>query len=290
MITIDRGPEPPALARARRKHLQGAVRAFCEHGPGSRPLRELLDNGYQVVKPQLYQRQHKKCAYCERKPGYDGQPVEHIRPKKRAIRRAGSKTITDRERYWWLAWTWHNLLFACATCNGVARKGDHFPLAPGSVPLARPERSMSYPLPQRLFRTTAEHPLLLDPSDRRVDPLDHLRWQPVDLTVPRRYWTWGLKPLTHQGRVTLDRLRLDDRTDDVDDRYRSVVWPRFRHEIDRKLGAVTRPQLLRAWTGLTRGLVNRSSDLTAATWSMLDVLRTSTRALEAARLPEVPRP
>jgi uncharacterized protein (TIGR02646 family) len=48
-----------------------------------------------------------KCAYCEtRNEGWD---VEHFRPK---------------SIYYWLVYSWDNLLFACSTCNGF--KNNHF--------------------------------------------------------------------------------------------------------------------------------------------------------------------
>lgn len=53
-----------------------------------------------------------KCAYCEQK--MERYNVEHYRPKK---------------IYYWLAFSWDNLIMACPTCNGF--KGLHFELGPG---------------------------------------------------------------------------------------------------------------------------------------------------------------
>ena len=289
MIPVHRGPEPPQLAKIRNKLLLTAIGAFNTYGPGSKELlAELV--GYDLVKKDLYLRQHKKCAYCERTPGFDGQPVEHFRPKKHAIRQSKPKLVQDRERYWWLTWTWDNLLFACATCNGPARKGNHFPLAQASASLACPMRPSAHPLPPSCLDLSSELPLLLDPSDGAIDPLDHLRWVPVDRGVPRSLWTWELRGLTTRGRKTKQILGLDDLADDVDNRYREVVWPRFHKEIESKLGNTTSARLLARWDKLIRDLVKPSSELTAATWSMLDVLRGSTRVLRGAKLPAPPRP
>lgn len=289
MIPIDRGTEPPQLAKARDALLHRAIAEFNAHGPGSKQLLEALC-GYDIVKKDLYLRQHKKCAYCERTPGLVGQPVEHFRPKKHAVRGSSHTRATDRERYWWLTWTWENLLFACTTCNGPANKGNHFPLASGSSPITCPVRPASLPLPASCFQVSLEQPLLLDPADKSSHLLDHMRWLPVDRTLARSLWTWQLRDLTPRGRTTRKRLGLDVLADDVDGRYRDTVWPRFRDEIDRKLAVKQPAQLRAAWDKLVRDLVKPTSALTAATWSMLDVLRASTAALEQARLPAPPRP
>lgn len=290
MIPIDRGAEPAGFVKLREERLHEAIAAFNAQGPGTKVLLDLLDDGYQTIKRDLYLRQHKKCAYCERRPGFDGQPVEHFRPKKHAVRGSKSKLEKDPERYWWLTWTWENLFFACVTCNGPARKGNHFPLMAGTAPLPAPTRPATLPLPTHCFAVSVEPPLLLDPADRSIDPLDHLRWLPVDRTTPRSLWTWELRGLTPQGRETKTRLGLADLVDDVENRYRSTVWPRFHAEIERKLGSKTRPQLARAWRKLCEELVEPRADLVAATWSMLEVLRSSSAALRRAKLPAPSRP
>lgn len=70
----------------------------------------------------LWEDQFKKCCYCEKpielKRASD---VEHYRPKGRvheAPRHPG---------YWWLAYSWSNLLYACKHCNSEFKK-DRFPL------------------------------------------------------------------------------------------------------------------------------------------------------------------
>ncbi|MGI4863506.1 MAG: hypothetical protein ACRYFZ_06250 [Janthinobacterium lividum] len=81
---------------------------------------------YKAVKKQLRADQHLKCAYCETKfthssPG----DVEHYRPK------AGYQQVaTEPLRgpgYYWLAYDWANLLFACEECNRVYKR-NQFPL------------------------------------------------------------------------------------------------------------------------------------------------------------------
>ena len=92
--------------------------------------------------------QHRKCCYCEAYIPEEGhlKAVEHFRPQ--SVYR---NLMND----------WPNLLLACAQCNG--KKSDKFPteLADGTkVVRSKPGRRA--------------RPLLIDPSNDRVDPEDHL--------------------------------------------------------------------------------------------------------------------
>lgn len=60
------------------------------------------------IKQALKQHYHSKCAYCEQY--VERWDVEHYRPKK---------------VYYWLAYSWDNLLLACPTCNQDYKK-DQF--------------------------------------------------------------------------------------------------------------------------------------------------------------------
>lgn len=62
---------------------------------------------YRDVKEALFELYHKKCAFCEQR--VEAPHVEHFRPK---------------NKYYWLAYSWDNLLIACSTCNSI--KGDRF--------------------------------------------------------------------------------------------------------------------------------------------------------------------
>lgn len=67
------------------------------------------------IKSALDHIYHGKCAFCETKS--ESMHVEHFRPK--------------RGGYYWLAYSWDNLLLSCPTCN--TNKGDEFPLTVGGV-------------------------------------------------------------------------------------------------------------------------------------------------------------
>ena len=59
---------------------------------------------------------HKKCAYCEKFVGDSNYHIEHYRPK---------------SVYYWLAYSWDNLLICCDKCN--VGKGDDFEIAGAKI-------------------------------------------------------------------------------------------------------------------------------------------------------------
>lgn len=61
------------------------------------------------VKKKLQNIYHKKCAYCEKDISDEPQNIEHYRPK---------------EKYYWMAYSWDNLLLCCTRCN--SKKRDYF--------------------------------------------------------------------------------------------------------------------------------------------------------------------
>ena len=216
MIRIHRGNCTTDLQETLEDRTRKAVEAFNEHGLEGKNFRGLLSSGYQDARNRLFRGQHRKCCYCEGKPGLTGQPVEHVRPKSEAVR-AG---ITDRRRYWWLAWHWQNLLFACHRCNTA--KSAKYPLQ--GDPLALPGTSTTpYPLPASCLDLSSESPLLIDPS--RSDPLDHLCWRPVDQSdVPSR-WRWKVSCRSSVGQATIQNIKLSELDDDVTDHLRRSVVP-----------------------------------------------------------------
>lgn len=64
------------------------------------------------VKDSLLNSQHKKCCYCENKRAPRREfDVEHFRPK------GGVLGEDMHPGYWWLAYEWSNMLYACKPCN-----------------------------------------------------------------------------------------------------------------------------------------------------------------------------
>lgn len=127
MIRIARGHEPAALASVRATRLPAAVAA-------TRAGHEVNFDGYRVAHATLYQRQHGKCAYCERQTGDDGEPVEHFRPKAETWR--GDPWAGDRQAspgYWWLAWSWENFAVRVRELQLREPKGQLVPAGAGDA-------------------------------------------------------------------------------------------------------------------------------------------------------------
>jgi len=154
MIRVDRGPEPSELTAIRRDELVRFRAIFSSKGFD----RNELGTRYTDVKELLWLRQHSKCCYCEKLCEVVGNDLEHYRPA---------------SRYWWLAWTWENLLFACPNCNRWA-KNDEFPLEDETKRL-KPEAAPPQGEQPQLVDPAAENPL---DSVQFVWDEDSKRWLP----------------------------------------------------------------------------------------------------------------
>jgi uncharacterized protein (TIGR02646 family) len=75
-----------------------------------------FNNRYKTedIRNALIQIYKHKCAFCEQK--MERYNIEHYRPK---------------NIYYWLAFSWDNLILACPTCNGY--KGTNFELEEGGI-------------------------------------------------------------------------------------------------------------------------------------------------------------
>lgn len=110
----------------------------------------------EAVRTSLWEMQDHKCCFCEREYERKWSTVEHFRPKTSANRENG---VVDLG-YWWLAYDYENLYFACNNCNSP--KSNRFPLEAGTAALGEYEHPSTH----------AESPLVLDPG--RDKPEDHL--------------------------------------------------------------------------------------------------------------------
>jgi uncharacterized protein (TIGR02646 family) len=121
--------------------------------PGTRALKaRRVIYAARDVKARLIADQHGKCAYCETlflhsSPG----DVEHYRPKA-GFRQAATSPV-EGPGYYWLAYDWANLLFACEDCNRI-RKRQLFPLRNDPAGRARNHHDVF----------AQEAPLLLNPA------------------------------------------------------------------------------------------------------------------------------
>ncbi len=138
--------------------------------------------GHASVKAGLKAAQHDKCCYCEgRFDANYGGDVEHYRPKG-AIGAGKSKILPG---YYWLAYLWPNLFYACADCNQY-RKRAAFPLADEAQRVRNHHGDIAL-----------EDPLILDPSGPR-DPREHIKFN-GDVPV------WK----SPAGKETIGRIKLD---------------------------------------------------------------------------------
>lgn len=221
MIKLELGLEPRALKAQRDQRLPEAIKEFNQNGAASNALKQLLDDGYQVARDALFQRQFGKCAFCENLEDYENRPVEHFRPKKEAHDKGSGKLVVDATHYWWLTWTWSNLYFSCIKCNKNGNKGSLFPIEQGTLRSAAPTAPLANPIPNNYYDFSAEKCLLIEP---RVDnPLEHLQWAPVDRRRPRAQWKWTIVGLSLKGDVSMNTFGLPDRIDRVNDHLVAIM-------------------------------------------------------------------
>ena len=180
MIKIERVSPPggTGLDKKRKKELR-RIRKLTESGElKSKDLRPLWSEP--KVKNFLYGSQHGKCCYCERTRDKVEVDVEHFRPKAEV---EGAETHPG---YWWLAYSWENLLIACKTCNQIYKKSK-FPLKPGSKRACGENSDLG-----------KEEPILINPLEE--DPEEFIEY---DLSVKFMAKAVGK---CERGRQTVDEL------------------------------------------------------------------------------------
>ena len=187
MIRIERPKMPDILQGTGKREGKTNCESYdChsdEYRSGSRKFKfEKGIYAHDSVKNALLEAQHSKCCYCESKfrATYPG-AVEHFRPKG-AVQQERNQG-REYPGYYWLAYSWENLLVSCHSCN--SKKGTLFPL---SDPGARARN--------HCVNMGAEHPLLVDPASE--EPRQHIRFRGS-----------ASVPLTKRGRETIRVLGLD---------------------------------------------------------------------------------
>ncbi|KQR65329.1 hypothetical protein [Pedobacter sp. Leaf176] len=142
--------------------------------------------GHVSVKSALRAAQFNKCCFCEKDQVEEDGTVEHFRPKMGF--REKRKEALVKPGYYWLGYTWTNLLFCCSKCNGARYKGNLFPLRAGSARARTHNDDLSL-----------EDPYLIDPAS--IDPRAHIYFD--DEMVKYR---------TDYGQETIHILGLDRTT------------------------------------------------------------------------------
>jgi uncharacterized protein (TIGR02646 family) len=111
--------------------------------------------GEHDVRDALWEMQHHKCCYCERKREKNRESdVEHFRPKAEVTEAA------NHRGYWWLAYKWDNLFFSCRYCN-QQHKLNHFPVSNEAKRVHKEGLSL-----------VDEDGLLINPTEK--DPEEHI--------------------------------------------------------------------------------------------------------------------
>ena len=244
MIRIARGPEPAELLPVRASELS-RVRALVSAGPLNK---DVVGSAYAAFKDVLWKQQSMRCCYCER-PYMECSfnDVEHFRPKASADRLDG----TVHAGYWWLAWTWENLLFSCPNCNRSA-KNDAFPLEPGCVPLAVEEQPPG-----------KERPSLIDPCEE--DPV-----LSIQFVLKGGHWRPVGRNGSTRGERTVEVLKLDRA--DLLTLYTTHVEDQVQPRVEATQEAMARgePQLIESAWRRVRGLLTPRMPFVALSYDAID--------------------
>lgn len=198
MIRIRKRQAEPEVLRAVREGELGRLRALRRSRGGRLTgtdfgslYKDAMVAEGQDLRFVLWSEQAKKCCYCERIEPDSRRDVEHYRPKTSARR---GEEWPDNEGYWWLAWTWSNLMFSCDICNRDG-KNDAFPLMPGSAVLAHGEEPPG-----------AERPMLIHPCEE--NPMRHIQFVHDD-TPPNHKWWARPRGRSKRGAMTIQALDLN---------------------------------------------------------------------------------
>jgi hypothetical protein len=184
MIRVTKPEQAPRILRVRGQRTTEANQQAFENGERTFDFDSSL-YGAKSVKDALIAAQLGKCAFCESKVRHIAHgDVEHYRPKG-GFRQSGSDPL-EQPGYFWLAYAWTNLFFACQLCNQSFKK-NLFPLADPT------KRARSH-----LDDLAAEQPMLIHPGDE--EPSDTIGFR-GEMVFPI-----GADP---RARVTIEVLGLN---------------------------------------------------------------------------------
>jgi uncharacterized protein (TIGR02646 family) len=188
MIQVRRPNNGPAVLKRlgeKQTRLDCAAYDVCpgDYQSGKESFSKRSYYNKEEVKRLLVSIHHSKCCYCEqrfRTLAY--LHVEHFRPKA-GVRQTRGQRNNELPGYYWLAYSWQNLLLSCYDCN-CQFKRTLFPLANPA------DRARSHH-----DDITREHPFFVDPAAE--DPRNHIVFD-GDLPIG----------LTEKGRMTIEGLGL----------------------------------------------------------------------------------
>lgn len=271
MVRIQQIAEPTALTRTRRTKLTRATdlwndwQAAAVGSTASKSKREKLDRclnkGYAVVKDELTRLQHGKCAYCERwASGRNGQ-IDHFRPRR-----------PIESGWWWLNWSWDNLLIACGGCNG--EKSERSPLIVTALASAQPTPPTTVAVLEAWTPQGEGHTIL---HPRLEDPAGALSWVLLNPSADPDDWKVLVNGASPRGEATRERVKLDQHLDDVATHLRQFVGPVFQQLRSRSRlvrdGRLDHAELNARWAEMLRVTLREPrAQFRAATASVLTQL------------------
>lgn len=131
-------PSPPKTTHKRREEVI-ANGGYIDEG--------VYNSRYKIedIRQGLKDIYYNKCAYCEQK--VEQYHVEHYRPKK---------------EYYWLAFSWDNLIMACSFCN--EHKGINFELSGTKVSFVNNASNIKFINSSSLGYDTKELPKMVNPE------------------------------------------------------------------------------------------------------------------------------
>lgn len=179
MKYIDRSSVPAP------KNLQGQTAPVSED--------DISDSiyGHADVKKALTDLQKGICCYCESHYDVTGYgEVEHFRPKGGWKQNKEDKKL-HHPGYYWLAYKWENLMYACKKCNLTYKKNF--------FPLEEPDKRFK----EDTLDISLEKPLLINPYEEQ-HPENHLTF---DGPVIRALSEEGTASIIYYG---LDRVALEE--------------------------------------------------------------------------------
>jgi uncharacterized protein (TIGR02646 family) len=137
MIFIKKNKHPPVVKFTKAGHANngkikwkiGRKKLIKDFKNNPRPFNNgkyafSFDYGRRKFREKLLSIQGSKCCFCE-KPLHNG-AIEHFRPK--AAWQQATENPFNRPGYYWLAYSWDNMLISCTECNSSGQKGNLFPI------------------------------------------------------------------------------------------------------------------------------------------------------------------
>ncbi len=156
---------------------------------------------YRDVKNNLKKLYNNKCCYCENK--IELGEVEHFRPK---------------EKYYWLAYSWDNLLYSCKQCN--VNKSNKFELAEKGKQVTYNIKDLEHIHNLANEYSKTEKNLFIHPEiDNVVDYFLFSQKGKIKAKNTRAEYTITELKLNREYLVTYRKKILDDYKKDISRRY-----------------------------------------------------------------------